>query len=164
MSKPRTDYARMARERLLLIQQQEQEITELRRGLAKAKAGDAGEDAEAELDAFATIRAELDEAGNDTPADIAKEVERMAGRLALLEEFMGAVEEAYGSTPEDLRYAAAELKRFASIPDECVALAEALAVEVGPEPVTWLAQRFSTVPALRGARTAREVAAVLSLT
>lgn len=154
----RTNHVRLARERLAALVQAEEEIAALRKELARAKAGDLGEAAEDELYAFASIRAEL----HLPTHEIADEVERMAGRLKLLEDFMRAVEEAYGASPENLRFAAVELKRFSALPKECLDLAEALVAEVGPVPVTWLAQRFHTVPALRGARTAREVAAVLA--
>lgn len=155
----RTDHARLTRERLAALVQAEEEIAALRKELARAKAGDLGEQARAELDAFASIRAEL----HLPTHEIADEVERMAGRLALLERLFAAVVDAYGpSDAADCDQVRADLKRFTSIPDEALDLAEALVAEIGPEPVTWLAQRFRTVPALRGARTAREVAAVLA--
>jgi hypothetical protein len=162
VTKPRTNWLVIARERLTLIQQQEQEITELRRALAKAKAGSLDLEADAELDAFYSIRADMPETW--TPADIAEEVERMAGRLKLLEDLFAAVEDAYGPTDAaNCKSTAAELKRFAALPDDARDLAEALVDELGPEPAERLARRLNTIPAFFGTRTPRDVARVLGM-
>jgi hypothetical protein len=99
-----------------------------------------------------------------TPDDVADEVERLRERNALLERLFAAVEKSYGPTDAaDCEEVEDDLERLVALPDEALDLAEALVEEIGPEPVQWLSRRFNTVPALRGARTAREVARVLAM-